>query len=254
METHHKQEWRANQYNQHAAFVSQLGSPVLKLLNPQPGEAILDLGCGDGTLAHQMHTLGVSVIGVDSSPSMIAAAQEKGLTAFVMPGENLSFSNQFDAVFSNAALHWMPDYKSVLRGVHAALKSPGRFVGEFGGERNIGSILDAMTAVFIMNRDFGPFKSPWYFPSVEQYSQALTDAGFTVESITLLDRPTPLGTGLREWLKVFANFAIAHLTPEQNARFLDQVEAIVRPRLFSDELGWMADYKRLRFSAIKTDR
>lgn len=251
METHHKQEWHAQQYNEHAAFVSRLGSPVLKLLNPQPGEAILDLGCGDGTLAYQIQTLGASVVGVDASRSMIASAREKGITALVMPGESLSFSHQFDAVFSNAALHWMTDYKSVLRGVHAALKSPGRFVGELGGAGNIGAILDAMTAVFITNRDFGTFKNPWYFPTVDEYTKALTDAGFKVESIALVDRPTPLGTGLREWLKVFANFAIAHLTPEQHERFLEQVEAIVKPRLYSTEMGWMADYKRLRFSATK---
>jgi 2-isopropylmalate synthase len=251
MEPHHKQEWHANQYNQHASFVYSLGSPVLKLLNPQPGEAILDLGCGDGTLAHQIATLGASVTGVDSSESMVAAARAKGIPALVMSGEGLTFSPQFDAVFTNAALHWMTDYKSVLRGVYASLKSPGRFVGEFGGEGNIGAILDAMTAVFIINRDFGSFKNPWYFPSVDDYSQALTEAGFTIESINLVDRPTPLGTGLREWLKVFANFATARLTPEQHERFLEQVEATVKPRLYSDELGWMADYKRLRFEATK---
>jgi trans-aconitate methyltransferase len=251
MEPHHKQEWHANQYNQHASFVSRLGSPVLTLLNPQAGEAILDLGCGDGTLAHQMATLGALVTGVDSSESMVAAAREKGISAFAMSGDALTFSSQFDAVFSNAALHWMTDYKSVLRGIYTSLKSPGRFVGEFGGEGNIGAILDAMTAVFIINRDFGSFKSPWYFPSVKEYSAALTEAGFTIESIDLINRPTPLGTGLREWLKVFANFATAHLTQEQHERFLDQVEAIVKPRLYSDELGWMADYKRLRFVATK---
>ena len=145
----------------------------------------------------------------------------------------------------------MSDYKSVLRGVYSSLKSPGRFVGEFGGEGNIGTILDAMTAVFITNRDFGTFKNPWHFPSVEEYTKALTDAGFKVESIALIDRPTPLKTGLREWLKVFANFATTHFTAEQHERFLDQVETIVKPRLYSTDLGWMADYKRLRFSAMK---
>ena len=251
MEPHHKQEWHANQYNQHASFVSRLGSPVLTLLNPQPGEAILDLGCGDGTLAHQITALGASVTVIGSSESMVAAAREKGISAFVMSGNALTFSSQFDAVFSNAALHWMTDYKSVLRGVYTSLKSPGRFVGEFGGEGNIGAILDAMTAVFIINRDFGSFKNPWYFPSVDDYSQALRDAGFTIESINLVDRPTPLGTGMREWLKVFANFATSRLTPQQHESFLDQVEAIVKPRLYSEDLGWMADYKRLRFVATK---
>lgn len=245
------QSWRAEQYSDHASFVSELGSPVVALLAPKPGERILDLGCGDGMLAEKIKRSGAAVHGVDYSQGMVDAAVQKGVEAEVMSGERLTFSNEFDAVFTNAALHWMRDYKAVIGGAFNSLKTPGRCVGEFGGCGNVQHILEAMQKVFAANPDFGNFVNPWFFPKPSAYSEALTTAGFRVESIELIPRPTPLKTGIREWLKIFSEHAIGKLDFDQAEIFLDEVEAAVKPSLYTAKEGWVADYVRLRFCAFK---
>ncbi|MEH6393325.1 class I SAM-dependent methyltransferase [Pseudoalteromonas sp.] len=244
------QAWNASQYINHASFVAEHGSPVLDLLNPKLGERILDLGCGDGALTQDIEQMGASVHGVDSSESMIEAAQKRGLSAEVMSGDSLSFHNEFDAVFSNAALHWMINEESVLSGVSNALKPNGRFVGEFGGQGNVGALVNAMTKVFESHAEFGEFVNPWYFPSVEEYKQKLQDHGFHIHYIELIPRPTPLESGIGEWLKIFSNGITKNLNPKQNDQFLNEVEYLVKPHLFI-EGQWVADYVRLRFSAQK---
>lgn len=245
-----EQSWKADEYSNHASFVSELGLPVLELLNPQPNEAILDLGCGDGTLARKMQTFGAKVIGIDSSESMIRSTKSKGVEAYVEAGENIGFSNQFNAVFSNAALHWMPDYLSVLDGVHRALRSPGRFVGEFGGNGNIACLREAMRDIY-ESEGFGKYSDPWFFPTPDDYAVALNGAGFSVQYIELIPRPTPLSTGVMEWLRIFADHLIGNLSTEQTEIFLNKVEEKVKPYLYSTSEGWTADYVRLRFEAKK---
>ena len=149
------QAWNASQYVNHASFVAEHGSPVLDLLTPKSGERILDLGCGDGALTQDIAKSGAIVHGVDSSQNMIKAAKQRGLSAEVMSGDNLIFNNQFDAVFSNAALHWMTNKDSVLHGVANSLKSNGRFVGEFGGQGNVATLVNAMNRVFKHHSEFG---------------------------------------------------------------------------------------------------
>lgn len=245
------QSWRPDQYNTHASFVSSLGSPVVDLLQPQPGERILDLGCGDGTLAAKIESVGAKVIGVDSSPEMVKAARARGIEAYVMSGDALTFNGEFDAVFSNAALHWMTNYSAVIRGVNAALKPGGRFVGEFGADGNVQRLISGMEASFARNPDFGEFKNPWFFPSGEVYTEALGNEGFALDHIAVIPRPTPLTTGVREWLQIFADHVISGLTQEQTGRFLAEVEDDVRASLYTPEGGWVADYVRLRFAAHK---
>ena len=101
------QHWNPEQYGKNARFVSDLGMPVVDLLSPQSGERILDLGCGDGALSLKLVELGCKVVGVDSSAEMIRAADSLGLDAHVVDGQSLPYDSEFDAVFSNAALHWM---------------------------------------------------------------------------------------------------------------------------------------------------
>lgn len=245
------QKWDATKYIDDAAFVAQLGAPVLALLNPQPGERILDLGCGDGGLTIELAQAGAAVIGVDASASMVAAAVGRGLDARLCNGEQLAFDGCFDAVFSNAALHWMTDYRAVIAGVHRALRPGGRFVAEMGGEGNIAALVGAMCTVFARHPDFGEFRNPWFFPSIAQYRSALENAGFDVRRIERFERPTPLKSGVREWLQLFAGGITGSLDSMQKARFLDEVEALLRPVLFSDGRGWVADYVRLRFEAYR---
>lgn len=244
------QSWTAEEYANHASFVSKLGAPVIELLNPKRGEAILDLGCGDGALALHMQNAGAEVIGIDSSASMVRSAQSKGIQAYVESGEEISFFTEFDAVFSNAALHWMRDYSAVLNGVYKALKTPGRFVGEFGGSGNIACLREAMSYVYEAE-GFGEYSDPWFFPTVDEYKAALQIAGFSVSYIDLIPRPTPLSTGVVEWLRIFANHLISGLPHDEAERFLIMVEERVKPRLYSSSQGWVADYVRIRFEAIK---
>ncbi len=245
------QLWCAEEYADQAAFVSELASPVLALLDVKRGDKILDLGCGDGTLALQIKELGAEVVAVDASDSMVAAARRKGLNASVIDGQNLNFEAEFDAVFSNAALHWMKDYAAVIAGVHQALKPNGQFVGELGGAGNIDALLEAIAAVFAEHPDWGKFDNPWYFPTPEAYTQALTAGGFQVDYIELIPRPTPLKAGVKAWLEMFAGEAIAKLPVDQRTLFLDQVTAKVKPSLYTETAGWVADYVRLRFIARK---
>jgi len=245
------QTWNANQYVDNASFVAELGNPVVSLLNPNKGQRILDLGCGDGALTVEIEKRCMQVIGVDFSESMIKKVVERGLSAQVCSGEAMTFSNEFDAVFSNAALHWMKDYEKVISGVNAALKPEGRFVAEFGGVGNIHTIVKAMQTTFENNEGFGEFVNPWFFPTIERYRGVLERGGFTVDSIELIDRPTPLATGVREWLKIFAAGITKNLDAKQLDVFLDESIEIMKPHLFSPEEGWVADYVRLRFSARK---
>ncbi len=245
------QKWNSEKYAQDASFVSILGMPVVELLAPKSNETILDLGCGDGTLSKKLMSFGCNVTGVDFSESMISAAQKKGIHAFCMSGEKLTFNDEFDAVFSNAALHWMTDYNSVLKGVHSALKPDGRFVGEFGGIGNIASITTGIESVYQKIPELGIYQSPWFFPSVDEYKNALEQQRFVVEYIELIQRPTPLDSGITEWLKIFAEHAMSSMNDETKCDFLQNVEQQVKPILYTKENGWVADYVRLRFFARK---
>jgi 2-isopropylmalate synthase len=246
-----QQTWDAQQYQDNAPFVPELGLPVLALLNPQAHESILDLGCGDGTLTEKIAQVAREVIGIDSSPQMVAAAQTRGLNGVVMDGAKILYRNQFDAVFSNAALHWMLEYEAVIQGVYAALKPQGRFVGELGGYGNIATLVKGMEAIVNRTEDLGKFTNPWFFPQADEYKSHLENNGFRVNYIELIPRPTPLKTGVKAWLKVFANHVISGMAPEMVADFLEQTEQWVKPTLYSETQEWLADYVRLRFQAIK---
>ena len=245
------QKWNSEEYANDASFVSALGMPVVDLLAPQAGEKILDLGCGDGTLALKIASLGCDVVGVDFSESMVLSAQEKGITALCQSGECLSFSEEFDAVFSNAALHWMTDYDAVLKGVHSSLKPGGRFIGEFGGAGNIAAIRKGIEAAFANTPELGEYRSPWFFPCANEYQSILEKHGFVVDAIDLIERPTPLATGIIDWLNVFAEHATSSMSVDEKHNFLAQVEQLVKPSLYTEKGGWVADYVRLRFSARK---
>lgn len=243
--------WDTEKYVTRASYVPELGSPVVYLLKPLPGERILDLGCGDGALTMKIAESGAVVCGVDLSESMISVARKRGLSADVSDGESLLFRNEFDAVFSNAALHWMKQYQAVISGVHKALKANGRFVGEFGGQGNVTTIIDAIQEVFNDHDTFGEFIDPWFFPSPKNYQAALEKGGFKVKFIKLIDRPTPLKTGIQDWLKIFADGITQELNEAQKRIFFEEMELLLKPKLYTEQDGWVADYVRLRFEALK---
>jgi trans-aconitate methyltransferase len=244
------QNWRADRYSEHAHFVPALGQPVLELLKPSPGERILDLGCGDGVLTERIAASGAMVVGVDAAPDMVNAAKNRGLDARVMDGVNLRFNREFDAVFSNAALHWMKsDPDAVIAGVARALKSGGRFVAEMGGHGCIAAITVAIVATMARyGIDAKPI-IPWYFPTVDDYRGRLERGGFIVDYIELIPRPTPLPTNMAGWLEVFAASFFSRLPPEQRAAVRDEVIEMLRLVLCDEQGRWTGDYIRLRFAA-----
>jgi len=244
-----EQRWDPERYRRNAAFVPALGREVITLLAPQKNERILDLGCGDGALTSELAKI-ASVVGVDASAEQVAACQARGLDARVADGNNLTFESEFDAVFSNAALHWMRDPDAVIGGVWRALKPGGRFVAECGGAGNVahvvGAVLDALKRRGIDGRP----AIPWYFPSPDEYRAKLAARGFKVVSIVLFPRPTELPGRLGDWLDTFAESLLALVPESERQNFKDEVVQTLRPVLFKDEI-WSVDYVRLRFTAAK---
>ena len=224
---------------------------MLDLLKPTPGERILDLGCGDGVLTEKIAASGASVVGVDAAADMVAAAQKRGLDARVADGTMLDFKGEFDAVFSNAALHWMKDDPdAAVSGVARALKPGGRFVGEMGGHGCVAAITIAMIAVLERHgiKD-GAATIPWYFPTVDDYRARLERAGFKVEYIELIPRPTPLPTNMAGWIELFLQPFLNRLPADQRPRAVVEVVEMLRPVLCDEQGRWTGDYIRLRFAA-----
>jgi len=243
------QTWSASGYERNARFVSDLGAGVYDWLAPQAGERILDLGCGDGALTQRIADAGAKVTGVDASPDFIEAAIARGLDARLMDGHELTLDAEFDAVFSNAALHWMTRPRDVLAGVARALKPGGRFVAEFGGHGNVAAIVTGMRAMARIHGGDAALADPWYFPTPGEYTQVLQSCGFTVDEIALIPRPTPLPTGIAGWLETFRAPFFAQYGDGKRAEVLRGLEDLLRPALCDTAGQWTADYVRLRVHA-----
>lgn len=245
------QTWDPERYARHARFVTDLGAAVRQLLAAQPGERILDLGCGDGVLTAELLRLGCEVLGVDASAAQVAAARRRGVPAQVLDGTALHFTDEFDAVFSNAALHWMRPARAVIAGVWRALKPGGRFVAECGGAGCVATIVTALHAALGRRGIDAAAVNPWYFPGTEEYRDQLQAQGFLVRYIALIPRPTPLPGDITGWLDTFAESYTAALPPQERRAFVDEVREMLRPLLCDAQGQWTADYVRLRFAADK---
>lgn len=245
--------WDADDYKKNAAFVPALGAPVVDLLAPRPGEHILDLGCGDGALTERLVAAGAIVVAIDASSEMIAAARARGLDAHVMDGQALVFGPEFDAVFSNAALHWMLDPGAVAKGVFAALKPGGRFVGEMGGHGNIATLRGALHAELGERGYSMPGGDPQWYATPEEFVSVYEEAGFTTISATLIPRPTPLPAGVTGWLRTFrTGFLDTAGVPDAEQNDVAQaVERRLETAFRQPDGTWLADYVRLRFSMRK---
>lgn len=234
-----------------ASVLTEMGPPVLALLAPKAGERILDLGCGTGVWAEEMMKRGCEVVGVDTNPRAVEAAKARGVDARLINAEALPFSDEFDAVFSNASLHWMRHPGRVIAGVSRALKSGGRFVGECGEENNVKTIVDAVAATLDKRGIEVDNLHPWVFVTKQDATALLDAGGFDVRSVEVIERPTVLPGTIAQWLSVFATNYLSSLHPKERDVFLDEVTALCRPKLLRPDGRWVADYVRLRFFAVK---
>jgi trans-aconitate methyltransferase len=245
------QTWDPKSYASNARFVSDLGAPVLELLAPKPGERILDLGCGDGVLTRKLVELGCEVVGIDSSPQQIEAACKLVPDARVMNAEEMPFQEEFDAVFSNAALHWIQRADPMIRAVYRALRPGGRFVAECGGYGCVDKICVALIRALARRGLDGEARVPWYFPTPGDYTNRLENAGFRVDSIALIPRPTVLPGDLIPWLETFAQSFFEGFSNAERLNYLREVQIELEPQLRDKNGTWVADYVRLRFAARK---
>lgn len=248
-----KHIWNPNSYECNHAFVWQYGQDLVELLNPQPHEQILDLGCGTGQLTAQLAATGAEVVGLDQSPEMIAQAKANypEIDFIVADARQFQVEQPFDAVFSNATLHWILEPDAAISCIHRALKPGGRFVAEFGGKGNVQTIISVLNRT-LSDLSLPTLSHPWYFPSIGDYATRLEQQGFEVTQALLFDRPTRLAAGkagLANWLQMFAS-QLDLLTPEQQAQVIDSVETQLRSILYQEGV-WTADYRRLRVVAVR---
>jgi len=249
MSTVSAQTWNAAEYEKNARFVSELGAPVFQLLAPAAGERILDVGCGDGVLTQKIAAVGCDVVGLDSSPDFCAAARRLGLHVIELSASDMKFEHEFDAVFSNAALHWMKDAERVVANVARALRPGGRFVAEMGGYKCVDTIRRALVAELDRRGFDGEAASPWYFPAPDEYRAHLAGAGFDVPYLELIPRPTPI-PDMMGWLTTFAQCFTSLLPAGERAAYLGDVRDRIKPQLCDAAGKWTADYTRLRFRAV----
>jgi trans-aconitate methyltransferase len=246
-------KWDAALYDEKHSFVWKMAAGVLELLAPKSGENILDIGCGTGHLTAQLAASGAKVTGIDRSPEMIAQARSANpsIRFEVADARGLKFMTEFDAVFSNATLHWVTEPERAIISIENALRRGGRFVAEFGGKGNIAGLVSAVSAAWQNLHLPGPVPNPWYYPSIGEYSTLLERHRLEITFASLFDRPTPLedgDRGLRNWLNMFGGPFLEKIPANLQEKFSSEVESQARYALFRNG-RWVMDYRRLRVQA-----
>ncbi|MBD2530896.1 methyltransferase domain-containing protein [Nostoc flagelliforme FACHB-838] len=247
--------WDTSLYEDKHAFVWRYGEDLLQLLNPQPGESILDIGCGTGQLTEKIAQSGAEVMGVDQASTMIEKARQNypHIRFDIADAGNFQVDKPLDVVFSNAVLHWVKEADSAIASIHQSLKPGGRFVAEFGGKGNVKAIATALERALEAINISAQALNPWYFPSIGEYATLLEHQGFDVIYSTLFARPTPLAegeAGMANWIQMFASAFLAGLSGEQQIQVIRVVEEYLKPTLYQQGT-WIADYRRIRIVAIK---
>lgn len=234
-------KWNAADYATVGAFVAELGAAALDLLDPRPGDRILDVGCGEGTLTRKIVERGATVLGIDNSPDMIEAARAKGIDAVLMDAADMPFAAEFDAAFSNATLHWVLEKERAARAIFRALKAGGRFAGEMGGEGNLAQLREALDEELIIRGYVPPIEASNWYASPREFAAVYEAAGFRELDARLIERPTPIDHGVAAWVTTFREGWLDRAQVPEAERA--EVAAAVADRLGSN----VADYVRLRF-------
>ncbi len=248
--------WNTNLYQTSHNFVYEYGKDVIQLLNPHQGETILDLGCGTGQLTNKIAQSGAHVVGIDASENMIAEAKQNypALDFRANDARSFDLGIPFDAVFSNAVLHWIRPPEAVVERIANALKPGGRMAVEFGGKYNINTAHTALeNAINLMNKPGLTARQNKFFPSIGEYTPLLEQHGLEVRQAFLFDRPTPLEggeNGLRNWFEQFTDDLLQNLTADEKEHVLREAETELRPLLYKDN-QWFMDYRRIRILAVK---
>jgi trans-aconitate methyltransferase len=238
-------KWDALDYARVGGFVAELGQAAVDLLDPAPGEWILDVGCGDGTLTRSIISRGATVLGIDNSPEMVAAARSKGVDALLLAAEDMQFFAEFDGAFSNATLHWVLEKEQAARAIFRALKGGGRFAGEMGGEGNLAKLRDELDEELVIRGYVPPIGASNWYASPEEFAHVYEDAGFVEIDARLIERPTPIEHGIAQWVTTFRRGWLDRAgVPEEEQ---EDIGASVADRIGSD----IADYVRLRFAMRK---
>lgn len=249
------QRWNPDAYRRWASYVPELGRGVMELLDPRPHERMLDLGCGDGALTVRLAERGCRVVGVERSAAMVAAARRRGLEVIEGDARRLRETalpaGGFDAVFSNAVLHWVRPPAAAVAGVHRLLRRGGRFVAEFGGAGNVAAVREAVYGALRRRGIDAAARDPWYFPTAAAYRALLEAHGFAVPEIRLFRRPTPVPGSITEWLRIFATAFLEDLDPGVRRQVEAEVKEATAPRLRAADGSWSVDYVRLRLRAVK---
>jgi trans-aconitate 2-methyltransferase len=245
------QRWDPALYDEKHSFVWKNAAPLMALLDPKPGERILDLGCGTGHLTAVLAGSGADVVGIDAAADMVEQARRgyPRLRFEVANAREFAFDEPFDAVFSNAVLHWVKEPEPVIARVRAALRPGGRFVAEFGGRRNVAAVIAALKEA-TRAVGLGQWEHPWYFPGVAEYATVLERGGLEVTRAALFDRLTPLEgeQGMRQWVAMFAGGLLSQVPDDLREAFFRNVEDELRPGLYRGST-WHVDYRRLRVVA-----
>jgi trans-aconitate methyltransferase len=234
-------KWNAVDYARVGGFVSELGAAALDLLDPQPGERILDVGCGEGALTRKIVDRGAIVLGVDNSPEMVEAARAAGIDALLLDAADMQFFAEFDAAFSNATLHWVLEKEQAARAIFRALKPGGRFAGEMGGEGNLASLREALDEEMIIRGYAPPVEASNWYASPHEFASVYEAAGFTQIDARLIERPTTVEHGIAKWVTTFRRGWLdrAGVPEEERAEIGDAVANRIETSV--------ADYVRLRF-------
>ena len=234
-------KWNAPDYARVGGFVAELGGAALDLLDPKAGERILDVGCGEGTLTRKIVERGATVLGVDNSPEMVAAARGSGIDAVLLSAEDMQFFAEFDAAFSNATLHWVLEKEQAARAIFRALKPGGRFAGEMGGEGNLAKLREALDEELVIRGYVPPVEASNWYASPEEFSSVYEAAGFKEIDARLIERPTQIAHGVAEWVTTFRRGWLDRAAVPEPERA--EIGAAVADRVGSN----IADYVRLRF-------